>query len=611
MATLDELNRQESLLKQKLEGTKNITERRQLRAELRTLRDKKETMTDENGNSSSAPAMSSKFTMAVGSSDKDRYQERANRINREESPARKENVAPKQPRNTRSTFSFKVANNEESVPENRPGESNTWRHQPNRVRSNIEEKRPRRNQDVNNNNTEVTREKEKEAETPQRVSRRSSLAELFKIDQEALIKSREQEAPTPTPQLTVSPSPTKRIPRETHQDSKTKQDLLQNLGRLRGRRRSVREIERKEELDGLMYVKSGDSVKLVNTSEGDEQVKEQRKIRRSSRKESHEKLAIEGNTISNRSEKDLTAIQESPRSPNAKKRFEYGSENNQPQKRFEEPPKREEPPKATRIWQPPPPRDTNTGAGRASRQWSDPGPQRVGPPRPNSFLPSKTDGPKFGRPGGRPPSDPLGGGMGSVKDRMAFFKKAAEDEKKAKEKQFTQKAPTPSVNRFTATTPTSPSGSTGITTTTGTTSSTGTTAPTSPTEKVSLKKAPDPNKAPRELKKKPQLKRQMSVSSLILTWCKDVTKEYEGVNITNFSGSFSNGLAFCALIHKFNPDKFDYNSLSAENREYNFKLAFETGTSVGVPALLDVEDMVRLKKTRTKERPVLRSNDIQ
>ena len=51
----------------------------------------------------------------------------------------------------------------------------------------------------------------------------------------------------------------------------------------------------------------------------------------------------------------------------------------------------------------------------------------------------------------------------------------------------------------------------------------------------------------------------------------------QGVNITNFSGSFSNGLAFCALIHKFNPDKFDYTSLSAENREYNFQLAFDTG----------------------------------
>jgi len=85
--------------------------------------------------------------------------------------------------------------------------------------------------------------------------------------------------------------------------------------------------------------------------------------------------------------------------------------------------------------------------------------------------------------------------MGSVKDRMAFFKKAAEDEKKAKDKQFVQKTPTPSVNRFNATSPTSPSGPTGITNKASTTGSTGSTTPTSPTERVSLKKAPDPNKA--------------------------------------------------------------------------------------------------------------------
>ena len=97
-------------------------------------------------------------------------------------------------------------------------------------------------------------------------------------------------------------------------------------------------------------------------------------------------------------------------------------------------------------------------------------------------------GPKFGRPGAKPQPDAFGGGMGSVKDRMAFFRKAAEDEKKAKEKQFNQKAPTPPVNRFNATTPTSPSGPTGIT------NQTSATTPTSPTEKVSLKKAPDPNK---------------------------------------------------------------------------------------------------------------------
>lgn len=337
--------------------------------------------------------MASKFTMAVGSSEKERYQERANRINKEQSPARKENVAPQQPKNTRSTFNFKVSNTEENQPENRSTEGNSWRRQTNHVKSNIEEKKPRTNQDMNNNDAGVKKEKEKEEEAPKRMSRRTSLAELFKIDQEALQKSREQERPAsaPAPQVTVSSAPMVqyRTPLETHQDMKTKQDLLQNLGRLRGRRRSVREIERKEELEGLMYVKSGDTVKLVNTSEGDEQVKEKRKIRRSSRKESYEKIKIEGNTVSHRSEGDLTAIQESPRSPKAPHQFGFNSEKDGPQRKFDGPRKREEAPKA-RIWQPPPRTDAPR-PGPAGRQWSDPGPQRVGPPRPNSFLPPKNE----------------------------------------------------------------------------------------------------------------------------------------------------------------------------------------------------------------------------
>lgn len=581
MATLEQLNHQESLLKQKLEGTKNITERRKLRAELRSVRDQKEKLSDVNTNDTRTTTMSSKFTMSVNSTEKRKYEERTIRVNREESPARKENVAPQQPRSARSTFSFKMTDKDEDNSESRAVESSSWRRQTNHVKSSIDEKRPRKEQDLNNNNSDVKKAEKEEA--PKRVSRRSSLAELFKIEQEGKQKPAN---PTLPPQVSASSSPVlKRLPMETHQDTKTKQDLLQNLGRLRGRRRSVREIERKEELEGLMYVKSGDTVKLVNTSQGDEQVKEQRKVRRSSRKESHEKLKVEGNTISNRNETELSAIQESPRSPNAKKRFGFGDEDNAAQKRLETPTQKGEAPKA-RIWQPPPPTDTNVEPSRPGRQWSAPSPQRVGPPRPNSFLPPKAnEPPKFGRPAG----GANGGGMGSVKDRMAFFRKAAEDEKKAKEKQFVPKSPTTPVNRFTAPSPTSSTAPSQTTAKPATT-------PTSPTEKVSLKKAPDPNKAPRELKKKPQLKRQMSVSSLILTWCKDVTQEYEGVNITNFSGAFSNGLAFCALIHKFNPDKFDYNSLSAENREYNFKLAFETGTSVGIPALLDVEDMVRLKK---------------
>ena len=52
--------------------------------------------------------------------------------------------------------------------------------------------------------------------------------------------------------------------------------------------------------------------------------------------------------------------------------------------------------------------------------------------------------------------------------------------------------------------------------------------------------------------------------------------QLQGIEIKNFSGSWSNGLAFCALIHKFNPDKFDFNELNATDRERNFRTAFDT-----------------------------------
>ena len=50
----------------------------------------------------------------------------------------------------------------------------------------------------------------------------------------------------------------------------------------------------------------------------------------------------------------------------------------------------------------------------------------------------------------------------------------------------------------------------------------------------------------------------------------------QGIEIKNFSGSWSSGLAFCALIHKFNPDKFDFKELSENDRARNFRTAFDT-----------------------------------
>jgi hypothetical protein len=67
-----------------------------------------------------------------------------------------------------------------------------------------------------------------------------------------------------------------------------------------------------------------------------------------------------------------------------------------------------------------------------------------------------------------------------------------------------------------------------------------------------------------------------SVQKIVLEWCQNQTKDYSNVRITNFSSSWSDGLAFCALIHSFLPDSFDFNKLNSKNRFQNFELAFET-----------------------------------
>jgi hypothetical protein len=51
----------------------------------------------------------------------------------------------------------------------------------------------------------------------------------------------------------------------------------------------------------------------------------------------------------------------------------------------------------------------------------------------------------------------------------------------------------------------------------------------------------------------------------------------QGVKIENFTGSWANGVAFCALIHYFFPQSFDFQKINPENRRQNYELAFKTG----------------------------------
>lgn len=80
----------------------------------------------------------------------------------------------------------------------------------------------------------------------------------------------------------------------------------------------------------------------------------------------------------------------------------------------------------------------------------------------------------------------------------------------------------------------------------------------------------------------------------LLRWCQNRTQGYKNIDITNFSSSWSDGLAFCAIYHTYLPSHIPYNSLCPENKRENLCLAFKTGESVGIEQTLTVEEMLRV-----------------
>ncbi|KAM3610093.1 uncharacterized protein V6R79_025241 [Siganus canaliculatus] len=61
----------------------------------------------------------------------------------------------------------------------------------------------------------------------------------------------------------------------------------------------------------------------------------------------------------------------------------------------------------------------------------------------------------------------------------------------------------------------------------------------------------------------------------LLTWCQKQTQGYRGVDVTNLTASWRNGLALCALIHRQRPELIDYDSLNEEDVAGNNQLAFD------------------------------------
>uniref|UniRef100_A0A0N5C1L3 EH domain-binding protein 1 n=1 Tax=Strongyloides papillosus TaxID=174720 RepID=A0A0N5C1L3_STREA len=82
-------------------------------------------------------------------------------------------------------------------------------------------------------------------------------------------------------------------------------------------------------------------------------------------------------------------------------------------------------------------------------------------------------------------------------------------------------------------------------------------------------------------------------------WAIRVTKGYRSIRISDFCRSWKNGLALCAVIHKYRPDLIpQYNSLCFTNTidgmAKNCSIAFEAGKKLGVTPTMDEREWATL-----------------
>lgn len=77
----------------------------------------------------------------------------------------------------------------------------------------------------------------------------------------------------------------------------------------------------------------------------------------------------------------------------------------------------------------------------------------------------------------------------------------------------------------------------------------------------------------------------------LLEWCKEITKHYTGVKVTNLTTSWRNGMAFCAIIHYFQPSLIDMSDLSPGNVIENCRTAFDAAEKLGIPRVIEPRDM--------------------
>ena len=85
----------------------------------------------------------------------------------------------------------------------------------------------------------------------------------------------------------------------------------------------------------------------------------------------------------------------------------------------------------------------------------------------------------------------------------------------------------------------------------------------------------------------------------LLLWCQRKTACYEGVDVRDFSSSWNDGLAFCALLDIHRPDLIDFDTLDKSDHKGNMQMAFDIASKeIGIPDLAGRRGRCRCPKTR-------------
>ncbi|XP_047359609.1 dystrophin-like isoform X11 [Vespa velutina] len=85
---------------------------------------------------------------------------------------------------------------------------------------------------------------------------------------------------------------------------------------------------------------------------------------------------------------------------------------------------------------------------------------------------------------------------------------------------------------------------------------------------------------------------QTNLEKTLLAWCRQNSQSYPGVDIKNFTTSWSDGLAFNALLHRCKPHLFDFNSISRKHPNARLDHAFRFAEEhLRIERLLDPEDV--------------------